>query len=160
MERFSNRTEDLINQIKTELTDLACPPDWHTHILYLEIGQLLSHAFSVTLLAHKSEVKFVAKYWNAHYDGSRFQHGIYNLNRLAITEQELSLSETEATFLQSIDTSLLSTAPYKGIVLDGLFCQLSIPSSGTTFTWNLDEEMNQPLRTLVHTLRTKASSFL
>ncbi|MEH0157322.1 hypothetical protein V6R21_24625 [Limibacter armeniacum] len=151
MEKFSNNRENYWNQIKKELSDVNDSGDFRFQ--YLEIGQLLSHGFSVTL-TEKNPRELVLKTWNAEYDNQRFDKGIFNLDRLAITDRKVELNSQESKTINKLLDSKLELTNWGGIVLDGLFCQFE--TNDRKLDWNTNEEINDDLIELVELLRNKA----
>lgn len=154
MEKFSNNREDYWNQIKKELLDTNYSEEFRFQ--YIEIGQLLSHGFSVTL-NEKNSTELGLKIWNADYDNKRFDKGIFNLDRLVIADKKVKLNSQESeTISRLLGTKLELTNP-GGIVLDGLFCQFEI--NGRKLDWNTNEEINNNLTELVEIIRNKVAFY-
>jgi len=151
VEKFSNNREDYWNQIRKEL--LGTNDSSGFRFQYLEMGQLLSHGFSVTL-TEKNPRELVLNIWNAAYDNKRFEKGIFNLDRLAITERKLELNSQESITINRLINSELELTNCGGLVLDGLFCQFE--TNGRKLDWNTNEEINNELTELVELLRNKA----
>jgi len=152
MEKFSNNRGDYWNQIKKELLDTNDSNGFRFQ--YLEIGQLLSHGYSVTL-TDKNPQELVLKIWNAEYDNKRFDKGIFNLDRLAITDRKVELNSQELEKINKLLDSELELTNWGGIVLDGLFCQFE--TSGKKLDWNTNDEINGDLTELVEIIRNKAA---
>ena len=152
MEKFSNNREDYWNQIKKELLDTNDSEEFRFQ--YLEIGQLLSHGFSVTL-NEKNPSELELKIWNAEYDNKRFDKGIFNLDRLAIASKKVKLNSQESETINRLLGAELELTNWGGIVLDGLFCQFEI--NGRKLDWNTNEEINNDLTELVELIRNKAA---
>ena len=152
MEKFSNKREDYWEQIKKELTNSNDSQDFQFQ--YLEMGQLLSHGFSVTQ-TKKNPEELILRIWNAEYDNKRFDKGIFNLDRLAITEKKVKLILQESETINRLLNSELELTNWGGIVLDGLFCQFEIDDR--KLIWNINEEINNNLIILVELLRNKAA---
>ena len=49
----------------------------------------------------------------------------------------------------------LNVIEFKGIVLDGLFCQLKLKDKN--LEWNINESLNKPMIELIEFLRIKAT---
>ncbi len=152
MEKFSNHREDCWNQIKMELLDTNDSGDFRFQ--YLEIGQLLSHGFSVTL-TEKNPRALALKIWNAEYDNKRFDKGIFNLHRLAISDRKVDLNTQELETINRLLDSELKLTNWGGMVLDGLFCQFE--TNSRKLNWNINKEINDDLTELVELLRKKAA---
>lgn len=152
MEKLSNNREDYWNQIKKELLDTNDSEDFRFQ--YLEIGQLLSHGYSVTL-TDKNPQELVLKIWNAEYDNKRFDKGIFNLDRLTITERNVELNSQESEKINKLLDSELELTNWRGVVLDGLFCQFE--TRGKNLDWNTNDEINGDLTELVEIIRNKAA---
>ena len=154
MERLSNSREEYWSQIKKELSGTNDSGGFRFQ--YIEIGQLLSHGFSVTLTDKQPQV-LVVRTWNATYDNGRFDQGIFNLDRLAITNRTVPLSLQESDTVNRLLNTEIELKNRVGVVLDGLFCQLE--HNGRKLDWNTDEEMNDNLTELVELVRNKAAYF-
>lgn len=152
MEKFSNNREDYWKQIKKEL--IATNDSIDFVFRYLEIGQLLSHGFSA-VLTEKNPRELVLKIWNAEYDNKRFDKGVFNLDRLAITDRKVELNSKEIQTINKLLDSKLELTNRAGIVLDGLLCQFEI--NGRKLDWNVNEEINNNLTQLAELLRNKAA---
>jgi len=152
MEKFSNNRYDYWNQIKKELLETNDSEEFRFQ--YLEIGQLLSHGFSVTL-NEKNPSELELKIWNAEYDNKRFNKGIFNLDRLAIVSKKVKLNSQESETINRLLDSELELTNWGGIVLDGLSCQFEI--NGRKLDWNTNEEINNDLTELVELIRNKVA---
>ncbi|MEO0900354.1 MAG: hypothetical protein AAFY71_28350 [Bacteroidota bacterium] len=152
MEKFSNNREDYWNQIRKELLDTNNSEEFRFQ--YLEIGQLLSHGFSVTL-NEKNPSDLELKIWHAEYDNKRFDKGIFNLDRLAIAVKKVKLNSQEIGTINRLLDAELELTNWGGNVLDGLFCQFEI--NGRKLDWNTNEEINNDLTELVELIRNKAA---
>lgn len=152
MEKFSNNREEYWNQVKKELTETTSSGKFRFH--YIEIGQLLTHGFSVTL-TEKNPNELSLRIWNAKYDNGRFDKGIFNLDRLAITKNKIELSSQESEKINELLDSELELTKWEGIVLDGLYCQFE--TIGKKLNWNTNVEINDNLTELVELFRNKAA---
>ncbi|MCR9252824.1 MAG: hypothetical protein NXI20_20545 [bacterium] len=151
MEKFSNNRDEYWNQIKKEL---GFGKTENFRLQYLEMGQLLSHGFSVAL-TEKNPDELILKIWNAEYDNSRFNKGIFKLDRLTITDNITKLSIQESETINRLLDSKLELTNGGGIVLDGLFCQFE--TNNIKLNWNTNEEINDDLTEIVELLRNKAA---
>ena len=152
MEKFSNNRKEYWNQVKKELKGSIQSDDFRFQ--YVEIGQLLTHGFSVTL-TKKNPQELDLKIWDAEYDNTRYDKGIFNLNRIAITEKKVELNSRELDTIKRLLNSSLELNNSDGIVLDGLFCQFEIKD--IKLNWNANEEINKNLNELVKFLRNKSA---
>ncbi|WP_299680407.1 hypothetical protein [uncultured Dokdonia sp.] len=150
MEKFSNNRDHYWDQIKIELLEINDFENFRFQ--YLEMGQLFSHGFSITQI-EKNSKELILKIWNAEYDNKRFDKEIFNLSRLAITDSKIELNVQESETINKLLNTELSLTNYKGIVLDGLFCQLEFDNK--KMNWNINEEINDDLTQLVKFLRSK-----
>ncbi|GGG08168.1 hypothetical protein GCM10011344_05910 [Dokdonia pacifica] len=150
MERFSNSTEAYWNQIQKELLNGYDSKDFRFQ--YLEMGQLLSHGFSIAQTKRNS-TQLIVKVWDAAYDNKRFSKRIFNLDRLAITDKKVELTGQELERINRLLNTKLDLTNWGGIVLDGLFCQFEI--NNKKMDWNVNEEINDNLTELVELLRSK-----
>jgi hypothetical protein len=153
MERISRDTIVLFNELKKELADFELEQKEKLKFTYCEIGQLLTHAFSVSLTTLDKHFLRI-KNWNTEFYKEGFELGFFNLDRIAITEKKIELTDSEFSKIQEIIEKDLSKIKINGITLDGLFCQLKIDNS--LIQWNTNEEMNENLSELVFILRKKA----
>jgi hypothetical protein len=160
MERFTNNRMSLFEEVKKELTTLDSPKEYQTLFYYLEVSQLLAFAYSFVVLEslNKKDFKYFLKIWDSKYDASRFNLGIYNLDRLAIKDIELILQDNEHSKIQNLCQNRLNIVEISGFTLDGLFCQLNFPSKNINLLWNSDSEMNLELQDLVLFLRKIAQN--
>ena len=155
MERLTNNRDELLQQIKLELLEYEQAKDWEAIFSYVELPFFLSYAWSYNWSKNRKTAKYKLsrKEWNAKYDLNRFNRGVYNLDRLAIIEKEIPISQNDEKYFSSIDWDTIKNVEFKGIVLDGLICELRIASKGKVINWNTDEEMNQDLNRLIYTMR-------
>lgn len=151
MERFSNNSEDYWKQIKKELQDFSDTKN--IRFQYLQMGQTFSHGFCISQTKEDAS-RLIMRSWNAEYDNNRFDKGIFNLDRLAISNQMIDLSDYERGSIDRLLASEFSLTYYPGIVLDGLFCQMK--RDGEMLNWNCNEEVNSALIEFVELLRSKA----
>ncbi|CAL2055548.1 hypothetical protein [Tenacibaculum sp. 190524A05c] len=154
MERLTTDRDSYLKEVIKELTQIDLLKNEANRFTFCEVGQLFNHGYSVSLIFGEKEYLKI-KIWNAAYDNDRFKLGIFNLDRLAVTEKIFNLSESELNKIYGILERELETKDYGGIVLDGLFCQLNIDKK--TLMWNIDEEMNENLDNLISILRKKAN---
>lgn len=158
MERITNDRDKFIEEIKRELFDYKRTENWTTLFEYVEMPFFLRYAYSVNFAVNKSHTKysFLQKTWNAAYDLSRFNLGVFNIDRLAVTEAVIDINmEEQIKFSSIINKEKLATIEFKGIILDGLICELKMPTTQQHLKWNIDEEMNEPLSDLVNGIRIK-----
>ena len=155
MERISRDTIALFNELKKELSRIDLEQNENLRFTYCEIGQLLTHAYSVSLTT--SDKKFLKlKNWNTKFYREGFENGFFNLDRLAITEKKIEITDLEFSNFQELMNKDLNKNTLSGIILDGLFCQFKIGEK--TLKWNIDKEMNENLSELISLLRKKASA--
>jgi hypothetical protein len=154
MERFTTDNIAFFNELKIELADFKAIDDSTVDFIYIEITQLLYYAFSIAMRQSKLDLshQFIVKIWDAKYDGHRFKLGIYNLDRIAIREQPLDISESKVAIIELLKTDL-EVIKFEGIILDGHYCELNMPSKKQTLTWNINQEMNENLENLITLLR-------
>ena len=154
MERLTTNRDSYFKEVIKELTEVDILENEWSKFTFCEVGQLLTHGYSVSLISGKKQYLKI-KIWNSDYDNERFKLGVFNIDRLAVTERNFELSAFELNEVNGILEKDLDTKDYGGIVLDGLFCQLKIRNK--TLEWNIDEEMNNNLNNLISILRKKAS---
>ena len=155
MEWFTNNRDKFLNQIKSELLQYDNGEDWKEIFSYVELPFFLRYAWSYnwSINLKTSKSKLLRKEWNAEYDLNRFDKGVYNLDRLAIKEKEVSINKDDENLFSSIDWNTIGKVKFDGIVLDGLICELKISENEKLIKWNSDYEMNQELNELVYTMR-------
>ena len=155
MEKFTNDGNKFLHQIKSELLEYQLEENWQSIFTYLEMPYFLTYAFSYNWSknSQNSKYRLKRKEWNAKFDHARFDKGIYNLDRLAIVEKNIAIRSKDAEYFNSIDWKAVDTVEFKGVVLDGLICELQIEEGNRVLTWNVDESMNTALKELVYTMR-------
>ncbi|UII20922.1 hypothetical protein [Fulvivirga ligni] len=154
MEKFSNSRTEYWNQIIEELSNRKDIKSQRLRFQYIELGQLLTHAFSITQFEGKTSSLKLA-IWNAEFDNKRFDKGIYNLDRLAVTNHDIALNPVELNKLEGLLKLDLELTNWGGITLDGLFCQFELGDK--KLEWNSNQEINNNLISLIEFLRSKAS---
>ena len=153
MEKLSTNKEAFINRLKEELLDYTHP----VIFTYYEIGQLLTHAYSISYSKINGSV-LRGKVWNAAYDNSRFNLGIFNLDRIAITQHDIEMTPSEREEIAYLSTLHHGINASKGVILDGLSCGIEIDDSH--LKWNVDASMSNDLTKLVRLIRKKANNIL
>ncbi len=153
MEKLTNNREEYFSQIRKELLDFRTESGWRKEFGFLEVPYFLTYGFAVGFFTKDKEGRLVCRKWNADYDNSRFQLGIYNVDRLAIAEESIEIAKDDNEFFQSIDLEKIDILSHDGIVLDGLHCELQITETGKVLNWNMDDEMNEAMTTLVNRIR-------
>jgi len=156
MERFTNNIQEFIDQIKLELSGYELKDNYEYVYTYVEISQLLIYAYSYICVVDKvnSTCFLIRKEWNAMYDHSRFNKGIYNLDRLAIVEKEIEFKSEYSSLVKSINWNKIDTVEFNGIILDGLMCELRVSKPDKILNWNIDQEMNNELAQLITEIRS------
>lgn len=154
MEKFTNDRNKFIEQIKIELLDFENQENWISKFQYVEIPFFLFYAYSVDISINMQSdmLKMRMKNWEANYNLSRFQLGIYNLDRLAILERNIILKQKTSDFFRRIKYEQLKIIDFKGIILDGLTCELIVMDTNQHLKWNIDKEMNIELQKLVENI--------
>jgi hypothetical protein len=155
MENFTNNKEEYFSQIKNELLDFKTEVGWLNRFEYLELPYFLTYGYSICFFTENEgdAGKLVYRKWNSAYDNSRFQLGIYNIDRLAITEDSIDIEKDDLKFFKSLDFKKMVLLKREFIVLDGLHCELKIFETGLVHTWNTDDEMSEALVQLVNRIR-------
>ena len=116
---------------------------------YCEISQLLTYAYSVNCIVGERNYLSI-KTWNAGYDNKRFGV-VYNIDRLAITENRLNIHDNELFEINNLLANDLAVMKSGNIVIDGLYCELKY--NNVILNWNTDMEMNTCLYGLVNYIR-------
>ncbi|PHN02026.1 hypothetical protein [Flavilitoribacter nigricans] len=153
MERFSNSRTAYWDQIIHELSGPRSESFGELRFRYTELGQLLTHAFSISQF-DPDRSKLILLSWNAAYDNARFDKGIYNLDRLSIKRREIKLEAKEMDLLTGHLEAEFALTGWDGITLDGLFCRLEFGDK--KIEWNSDHEINENLCKLIDFFRNKA----
>lgn len=154
MERLTNSTLKYFNEVKKELTEILLQKNQSLKFTYCEIGLLLTHGFSVSFITGEKYFLKIKK-WNANFDNKRFNLNIYNLDRLAVTEKEIELSNIQLAKIEKLFDGKLELKKLDGIVLDGLYCQFE--TENYCLNWNTDVEMDTELFNLIEFLKNIAS---
>ena len=153
MEKFTNDSILYFEKIVSELEDFKSDENWKIQFHYVEVPSFLNYGFSFCYLTNQNDSKLIYKKWNAELDAKKFQLRIYHLDRLAIVQKELNITQKNILFFNSIDLAKVNTIEYNGIVLDGYFCKMTIPKNNQILEWNINKEMNSELKKLVSNLR-------
>ena len=154
MERLTTDSQKYFNEVKKELTDIDVEKNQFLKFTFCEIGQLFSHGFSVSYLEGESNILKI-KNWNAEFDNKRFNLNIYNLDRLAVIENNVKLTTDEIEKIEKLIEMKLELKKFDGIILDGLFCEFK--TEKYSLNWNINEELNAEFSDLIKFLRNKAS---
>ena len=154
MERFTNCRTEYWNAIKTELLNFSeYERDQSQLFTYLEMGQLLTHGFAVQQTS-KNINDLKLRVWDSAFDNKRFNLGIYNLDRLAVTEKTICLNSMDTHKIKRWLAQRPELINWNGIIVDGLFCQLEIKDE--KIEWNINAQINSDLVKFVEFLRVKA----
>jgi len=140
MEKITNNRDEYIKAIKSELIEYITEDNYKEIFTYIEIPFFLQYAFSYNWAINTQTLEYRLKRreWNAEYDHKRFDKGIYNLDRLAITEKEIPINQEDKNQLKSTKWELINKVNFKGIILDGLMCELRANESKKSLIWNSD----------------------
>ena len=137
MENFTNNTTVYFQAIEHELLK-----DNYTKmpiLKYCEIEQRLQYGFSIAF--YNVEYPYLlVKIWNASYDNKRFNLGIFNIDRLAITENKIELTPEKSKYLMNFSALNLEKEYLQNAVLDGRKCRLSL--FGEFIIWNTKDEIS------------------
>lgn len=101
MERFSNDIYALINEAEIEIENFDVK-DGEKIIAYLSETPPISGFPYKIILVENADGMICSKFrqWDTEYDFTRWDNGIYNLDRLRIITEENILSETESALLK------------------------------------------------------------
>jgi len=157
MERFTNNRAEFFNQVKVELSTIKSPKGISTRFTYLEIPHFMRYGFSVSGF-EKNTTELLVKSWDAEYDWNRFKTGVFNLDRLAIHEYVVVLSQDEINQLNVLLAKELSLVEWRGITLDGFYCQFTTKEE--KLKWNTNYEINEDMNALIDFLRRKVNEAL
>jgi len=127
-----------------------CHNGWKPLWSYFEMTQLLTYGFSITLLIKDKIVnrKLIYRYWN-NESINKISSDLYDLNSIIISEIELKIMLNDIFQIQELIKNEIDTVEFKGVVLDGYFKEFSEYYNNKKITWNIDEEMNSYLSTLI-----------
>lgn len=153
MERITTNRSVYFNEIKKELLNTSSLKNRELVFTYCEIGQLLTHGFSISFLVGENSCLHIKK-WNAEYDNERFKLGIFNLDRLALTKYEKELNNNDLLKIKSLSKSHLNINKHDTVILDGFYSELIFDKF--TLRWNIKEEMNLALSELICFIKNKA----
>ncbi|AXG69748.1 hypothetical protein KORDIASMS9_01975 [Kordia sp. SMS9] len=157
MERFTNDRDEFFNQVKIELSTITSPKGISGRFTYLEIPYFMRYGFSVSGFEENAS-ELLVKSWDAEYDWNRFKTGVFNLDRLAIHEHTIVLSQAEVNTLNVLLAKELCLVECKGITLDGYYCQYS--TNAEKLNWNTNYELNGNMTALIDFLRGKVNEVL
>lgn len=146
MERITTDRLEYFQEIRKGLLDTSSLNDQKPVFIYCEVGQLLTHGYSIHFLMGETNGLLI-KEWDAAYDSERFRLGIFNLDRLKIIERYISLSQEESAEINNLLKLYPDIIKLDRIVLDGLFCEFIFKE--LTLCWNTEQEMNPGLSGLV-----------
>lgn len=116
-ERLTNRWYDILEELEKEMTVADENSEGTTMLVYVEI-KMVDYLSIHYIKGEKN--KLVVRIWNREYDMNRFSNGVYNLDRLAVTENIIALTPEHAARIDQLSASKPEIIPWSGIVLDGL----------------------------------------
>ncbi|MFC5875693.1 hypothetical protein SAMN05443633_103322 [Chryseobacterium arachidis] len=101
MERFSNRIEALMSEAKIEIENFALK-NGENIIAYLsELPSMSGFPYKIILVENSEGIVYSRfRQWDTEYDFTRWDNGIFNLDRLRIITEENILSKTESALLK------------------------------------------------------------
>lgn len=101
MERFSNSTDVLMNEAKIEIENFDLKNGEKIIAYFSEIPIIKGFPYKIVLIENADgTVDSRFRQWDTEYDFTRWDNGIYNLDRLRIITDEKLLSEIDTTLLK------------------------------------------------------------
>src|SRR5690349_14230657 len=106
-ERFSNSRSDFENEIVQELTAaITGSPEYKVKAVYIEFDAFPINRYAI-IYAVGSTNQLTIRKWHSAFDNERFSLGIYNLDRIAIEEIKVELTDEQSSRLDK----MLETEP-------------------------------------------------
>jgi len=153
-ERFTNEYHEFSEQIKNELLSPASieTPNY-VAALYLQFSQLPVDRFSIHYLKGNLN-RLLLKKWNSDFDNKRFELGVYNLDRIAINESTIDLTEIQAEKIDKLVKGKHSIENFNGIILDGydFLLKTRIGEVEEIFEWKVESQLPEVTKELVSLL--------
>ncbi|GAA5097316.1 hypothetical protein GCM10023210_32240 [Chryseobacterium ginsengisoli] len=101
MERFSNITEALMNEAKIEIESFDIKDGEKIIAYFSEIPSISGFPYKIILVENSDGIVYARfRQWDTEYDFTRWDNGVYNLDRLRIITDEKILSQTESALLK------------------------------------------------------------
>jgi hypothetical protein len=157
-ERFTNNYYEFLEEIKIELTSApSIDKETHPVVVFLQFSALSIDRFAIHYLKGQPN-RIILKKWNSQYDNERFRLGVYNLDRIAIHESIVELTEFQARELDTLLTYEHSTKEFGGIILDGYRFQLTINRNSKikSFEWIDESQLSNATNEMVGILKRLA----
>lgn len=152
MERFTNNFQEVLNQLKKEFFDFKNINPEIEILTFLEYPKHPIH-YGISFYIKNDKLKCLFRYWDSAYDNNRFKSGVFNIDRLAISEQMLEINDTFVQAFNKIDFDALNTIETEGISIGGWHVEINIVKLNKCLDWNFDQQMNPSLRELVQLIR-------
>jgi hypothetical protein len=157
-ERFTSNYYEFLEEIKIELTSVASiDKETHPIVVFLQFSELPIDRFAIHYLKGKSN-RIILKQWNSQYDNERFGLGVYNLDRIAIYESIVELTEFQAGELDTLLIHEHSIKDFKEIILDGYRFKLTINQNSEikSFEWIDESQLSDATKEIVGILKRVA----
>jgi len=157
-ERFTNNYYEFLEGIKIELTSVASiDKETHPVVVFLQFSELPIDRFAIHYFKGKPN-RIILKQWNSQYDNERFGLGVYNLDRIAIHESIVELTEFYAKEIDTLLTYEHSTRDFKGIILDGYRFKLSINRNSEikSLEWIDESQLSEATKQMIAILKRAA----
>lgn len=149
MERFSNSTEALMNEAKIEIEKFDLKEEEKIIAYFSEIPSMSGFPYKIILVENPDGIVYSRfRQWDTEYDFTRWDNGIYNLDRLRIIIDKKILSETDTAILKKQFSKLEqiklpnSIRDEKAIILDGSTWKfgVSLSNKSIDYTWKATTE--------------------
>lgn len=116
------------------------------------------HSFSFLMKDSLGKRKFIYRKWNHTEQKDKNDLGIFSLENIKITEEELPISLNELFEIQNFLNSDLQINKTNGFVLDGIDFELTDFKNDRKYSWKLDEERDIKIKRLVEIIKKKKST--
>ncbi|WP_118975378.1 hypothetical protein [Taibaiella koreensis] len=140
MERFTNEYSRLVNEVKRELSAFSPDDGVRVVLRYLEMPWIRGDWVSFVVLAdEKGLYRIIHRRWDREYDRQRSLMGIFNLDRIAIHEDNLHLSPVQRLSLDKLIVAIaLPDVLQNAMVIDGIDSVLFIHNNDKQheYWWN------------------------
>ncbi len=145
-----------IKRLLTSEYDADWTPLWN----YCEMTSMLieGHSFSFLMKGGLAKRKFIYRKWNYSEQDKKNDLGIFSLENIKISEEELSISLNELFEIQNLLSSNIEINRTDKIVLDGIDFELTDFKTDRKYVWKLDEEIDTNIKRLVEIITEKKST--
>lgn len=164
MERFSNSTEALMNEAEIEIENFDIKDGEKIITYFSEIPSISGCPYKIILVENSDGIVYSRfRKWDTEYDFTRWNNGIYNLDRLRIITAEKILSQIESALLKEYLSQLEKIQLPKDInkenviLLDGSLWKFgfSLANKDVDYTWKAATEDINLFFSLMDLMREK-----